>query len=295
MSFGSHGSPRFGFGFHVTPWVKRLLIANGVVFLVMWILGPRGGRFFIEWFAFHPSADFLTRPWGALTYMFVHGGGWHLLMNMLFLFFFGPPLEGRWGGAEFLRYYVICGLGGAFLSFVLPGTTPIIGASAAVLGLLLAFAWFWPNAPIYIWAIFPVKAKWLVAISAVLVLMSSVDALRGLSSDGIAHFAHLGGLLAGLVYLKWGGQLGARLDRFKEVARMDERFAIVPGKDEEEEAGRRPSRRAEARMRRNARREEDLLDEVDRILDKISASGMGSLTPDERKVLDEVSRKRRSN
>jgi membrane associated rhomboid family serine protease len=295
MSFGSYGSSRFGFGFHVTPWVKRLLIANGVVFLVMWILGPGSGRFFVEWFAFHPSGDFLTRPWGAITYMFVHGGFWHLLMNMLFLFFFGPPLEGRWGGAEFLRYYLICGLGGAFLSFILPGSTPIIGASAAVLGLLLAFAWFWPNAPIYIWGIFPVKAKWLVGVSAVLVLMSSVDALRGMAGDGIAHFAHLGGLLAGLVYLKWGSELGARLDRFKEVARVDERFAIVPGADREEQEGRRPSRRAEARMRRNARREEDLLDEVDRILDKISASGMGSLTPEERKVLDEVSRKRRAN
>lgn len=294
MSAGTYGSTRFGFGFHVTPWVKRLLIANGVVFLLMWMLGPRGGSFVVEWFGFHPSADFLTRPWGAITYMFVHGGGWHLLMNMLFLFFFGPPLESRWGGGEFLRYYAVCGLGGAFMSFVLPGTAPIIGASAAVLGLLLAFAWFWPNAPIYIWGILPIKAKWLVGISAVLVLMSSVDALRGYANDGVAHFAHLGGLLAGLVYLRWGGRIGARLERLREATRVDERFAIVPGRDEERTEGDR-SRRPRGSSRRGARREAELLDEVDRILDKISETGMGSLTEEERRLLDEVSRSRRTN
>jgi len=291
MSFGSYGSPRFGFGFHLTPWVKKLIIANGVIFVSMWILGPRVIGFTFDWFAFYPSADFLTRPWGAVTYMFLHGGIWHVLLNMLVLFFFGPPLESRWGGGEFLKYYFLCGVLGVMLGFVIPGTTgiPVIGASAAVYGVMLAFAWYWPESPIYIWGIFPVKAKYLVGFLFFLTVMGTYSDGGG----GVAHFAHLGGLLVALVYLKWGSDLGARLDRFRDVARP-ERFAIVPRKDEEEEGGSRA--RGLGRTRRGGdRREKELLDEVDRILDKISESGMGSLTPEERKVLDEVSRKRRSN
>jgi len=288
MSFGSYGSSRFGLGFHLTHWVKRLLIANAVVFVVTWIPGPHR-EFLIQWFAFFPSAEFLTRPWGAVTYMFLHGDVWHVLINMLVLFFFGPPLESRWGGGEFLKYYFLCGLGGVALSFVFAAGTPIIGASAAVYGVMLAFAWYWPDSPIYIWGIFPVKAKYLVGFFFLLTFVSAFGAAGG----GIAHFAHLGGLLAGVVYLKWGSDLGARLDRIREVARP-ERFAIVP-RDEEEESGRSRSGRRERATRRGGRREEEILDEVDRILDKISAAGMASLTADERRILDEVSKKRRSN
>src|SRR5688572_29169562 len=99
-------------GYMLTPWVKRLLLANGVVFIATWIF-----PWLIAYLAFQPSAVIL-RPWTILTYMFAHGGFWHIFFNLLALFFFGPPLEERWGSREFIKYYLICGLGGAALSFL---------------------------------------------------------------------------------------------------------------------------------------------------------------------------------
>ena len=280
----SYGAPRFAFGHSLTPWVKRLLIANTAVFLLS-ALGLQ--RFLVEWFAFTPS-QLLTRPWGAVTYLFVHGDFWHLFVNMLVLFFFGPPLEGKWGSREFIRYFLICGLGGVALSFVFAPGSSIIGASAATYGLMLAFAMNWPNSPIYVWGIFPVKAKWLVGFFFAVAFLSAFGGAGG----GIAHFAHLGGLLAGLIYLKSDWRLGRSLERWKNAARV-RRFAIVSR--EEGDGGDEAGKKTSASTRRGIRREEALLDEVDRILEKISASGMSSLTEDERRTLDEVSRQRRSN
>ncbi|HKJ03385.1 MAG TPA: rhomboid family intramembrane serine protease, partial [Longimicrobiales bacterium] len=193
-----------------------------------------------------------------------------------------PPLESRWGGREFLKFYVICGLGGVVLGFFyLP--TAVIGASAALYGLMLAFALNWPDAPIYIWGIFPVKAKWLVAF---LFLVSLVSTLDGSAGGGTAHFAHLGGLATGYIYLKgrWGVRTGAQ--HVSRVVRT-RRLAIVPREERDDAI---PSARA-------AERNEDkvLYDRVDAVLDKISAHGMASLTPDELKLLDEVSRRHRAN
>lgn len=279
----AYAAQRFAFGYQLTPWVKRFLIANTAIFLVTSILGR---SLFFEWFGFAPAAA-LTRPWGALTYMFLHGDIWHLLLNMLVLFFFGPPLESRWGSSEFLKYYLLCGLGGVLLSFVFAPGTAIIGASAAIYGLMLAFAWHWPEAPIYIWGIFPVPAKWLVGFFFVLTFISAFGGTGG----RVAHFAHLGGLLAGLLYLKFGDRLGARFADMRS-SRVAERLAIVPRGVPGAEASDGAASRGKAG---EAGREEDLLDEVDRILDKISARGLAALTDEERRVLDEVSRRRASN
>ena len=270
MSFGS-------FGYSLTPWVKRLLIANTVIFVLTLLIGR---EFAFDWFAFQPS-KILTRPWGAFTYMFLHGGFWHLFVNMLVLFFFGPPLESRWGSREFIKYYLICGLGGVALSFLFMPNA-IVGASAAVYGVMLAFAMAWPEAPIYIWGIFPVKAKWLVGFLFVVSLFSAFGGAGG----GIAHFAHLGGLATGFIYLKADWRTSDRLERLKKVAKV-RRFAIVPRDDEGEEK--------EGAGGGWSSEDEELLDEVDRILDKISDEGMGSLTEEELRTLDEVSRKRRTN
>jgi membrane associated rhomboid family serine protease len=265
--------------FTLTPWVKRLLVANVVVFLVTMV----DRDLFFRWFAFAPS-ELISRPWGAVTYMFLHGDFWHLLLNMLVLFFFGPPLESRWGSREFLRYYFLCGLGGVALSFIFAPHW-IVGASAAIYGLMLAFALNWPNAPIYIWGIFPVKAKWLVGFLFVVSLMSAFGGAQG----GIAHFAHLGGLLSGFLYLKsdWRPRLPGKS---KPKTPVERRLAIVPREEPRESAHSKASRSVE-----RSTGEESILDEVDRILDKISASGIASLTPEERETLDEVSRRHRSN
>lgn len=264
------------FGFGLTPRVKQLLIANAAVFVVVWLL-----PFLRPWLWLVPE-DLLTRPWTLVTYMFVHGGLWHLFFNMLGLFFFGPPLEARWGGREFLKFYLICGLGAAVASVIFVPGAAIVGASGAVFGVMLAFALNWPDAPIYIWGIFPVKAKYLVGIIGLFALMSAVEGAR----DGVAHFAHLGGLVTGLVYLKMDWRGGQALENLKKRASRS-RIKVVEG------GGRKAAPPPAARRR--PEEEERLLDEVDRVLDKISQHGMASLSTEERTLLDEVSRRYRRN
>ncbi|MDH3271730.1 MAG: rhomboid family intramembrane serine protease, partial [Gemmatimonadota bacterium] len=118
----SYGFDSFGLGLRPTPMVKRLLIANTAVFALGLVIalvfpGVRGQSFMIEWFGLKPS-NLVFHPWGPFTYMFVHAGLGHLFFNMLMLFFFGPSLEAKWGEREFLKFYVICGLGGAVMSVV---------------------------------------------------------------------------------------------------------------------------------------------------------------------------------
>lgn len=297
----AYNTTPFAFRFSVTPWVRRLLIANGVVFVITLLAGQTFRPAIIDWFAFHPG-QVLTRPWGAVTYMFLHGDLWHLLLNMLVLFFFGPPLEERWGSREFLKFYFICGLGGVALSFLFASGASVIGASAAIYGVMLAFAMTWPESPIYVWGIFPVKAKWLVGFMFVLTVLSAA----GGSGGGVAHFAHLGGLLTGFLYLRLDGRLGklslgiptgrsapkgggsaaGRTTRVSVLTREprppESRKETVPGRGPRG----RPWHDAE---------EEALLDEVDRVLDKISATGMSSLSAEERRLLDEVSKRHRAN
>ncbi len=264
----------------LTPMVKRLLIANVVVFAITLIVGR---DFIFEWFAFQPSRIVL-RPWSPITYMFLHGDLMHLAVNMLVLFFFGPPLESKWGEREFLRFFVICGLGGVALSYLfLPAW--VVGASAAVYGVMLAFAMNWPNMPIYVWGIFPVQAKYLVGFLFVVTVLSAVQG----ASDGVAHFAHLGGLAAAFLYLKADWRIKRPLESIRKAAGPSRRLAIVPREEADEPASGR-------RSRRGATREDvHLYDRVDEVLDKISAEGMGSLTREERDLLDEVSKRHRTN
>lgn len=274
----AYASRSFGFSFMFTPVVKRLIIANVVIYFVTLLVGH---RFMIDWFAFQPTR-IIFRPWGPVTYMFLHGDLMHLAVNMLVLFFFGPPLESRWGEREFLKFYLICGLGGVALSYLfLPAN--VIGASAAMYGLMLAFAMNWPEAPIYVWGIFPVKAKYLMAF---LFVVAALSAVQG-SGGGVAHFAHLGGLFAGFAYLKSDWRPGHQLRRLRRAANR-RRLAVVSGDEEE---GRRPVGASARRHESDA----ELYDKVDAVLDKISAEGMSSLTSEELKILDEVSRRHRTN
>lgn len=273
----------FSFGFGLTPWVKNLIIANVAIFLVDYMMGGRLGYYM----AFVPSRV-LVAPWTLVTYMFAHGGFFHLFLNMLVLFFFGPPLEQRWGSREFLKFYLICGLGGAALSFVFAPMSPIIGASAAVYGIMLAFAMFWPDSPIYIYAILPVKAKYLVMFMAAISIMSMFGSGRG---DNIAHAAHLGGFAAGFIYLRLNSP-GGGLGGLRKM--MNKRKLKVVSRDDSSRTA-SAVRPAAARKPRSSGEEEKLLDELDRVLEKISTQGMSSLTPQERKLLDEVSRRYRTD
>ena len=224
-------STGYSFGYGLTPWVKRLLIANVVVYLAMLAVPALGG-----WLAFIPARTF-SQPWGIVTYMFVHGGFLHLFFNMLILFFFGPPLEGMWGGREFLKFYLVAGLGGAVFSYIFAFDNAVVGASAAIYGVMLAFAMNWPEMPIHIWGILPVKAKWLVGFLAAVSILSLV----GGREDGVAHFAHLGGFAFGYGYLKIDDQLTSRFHRLREFVSRRKMGVTKGGSSDEAPA--RPGRR----------------------------------------------------
>ncbi len=284
------------FGFQLTPWVRRLLIANGAVFVATMLFPD-----LIAYLAFQPLLV-LRQPWTIVTYMFAHGGFWHIFFNMVGLFFFGPPLESQWGSSNFIKYYAACGLGGAAFSYIFAPHAAVIGASAAIFGVMLAFAMTWPNAPIYIWGILPIKAKWLVGIMIALQFVSVAQGAGG----GVAYFAHIGGFVVGFLYLKWGPLAGTHRggtvgfggagtgarpsgsrglgSRLRKLGRRPNLRAL---RDE------KPGTRGTEQPRRRV--DDRVLDEIDRVLDKISEQGMASLTPDERHLLDEVSRRYRHN
>jgi membrane associated rhomboid family serine protease len=252
----------------MTPWVLRLIFANAGVFLIQML----GSRELVYWLGLIP-AQVLVRPWTPITYMFLHGDLMHLLFNMLGLFFFGPQLEARLGSRHFLGLYFVSGLSGAALSIITPNAL-IIGASGAVFGVLLGFAYYWPTAQIYIWGIFPIQARILVVVATLLSLWAGFTG----GSGGIAHFAHLGGFVGGLSYLKLRERYGSAA-QFRAKARP---------------AAPKATREADLARWRGMRRD-DLhpvnRDELDRILDKISGSGLESLTASERAFLDRFSQR----
>lgn len=276
---------RSGFGplmsFRMSPWVKRLILANAIMFVVLYWVQPVPFRTAVDYLGFNVS-ELYKEPWTIITYMFVHAGFLHVFLNMLMLFFFGPPLEEQWGGKEFIKYYVICGAGGALFTLIFGGGT-IVGASGAIYGVMLAYALNWPDSLIWIYAIFPVKAKYLVLFLGAL---SFFFAFAG-PADGIAHFAHLGGLVVGYVYLKKGWEVQARWNGLRKRLRK-RKFSVVPGGS--------PSKGASSPRRTSKEADEEarILEIVDQILDKIAANGLDSLTPEERRFLDEVSRRRKS-
>jgi membrane associated rhomboid family serine protease len=243
----------------VTPWVQRLLIANVLMFFVQ-MTSPSVTSLLL----FVPT-EVLTRPWTLVTYMFLHAGIGHIFWNMLGLFFFGPRVEERMGPNRFITLYLISGIVGALFSIVLAPRNPILGASGAVLGVLMAFARFWPRERLLIWGVVPVEARWLVIIYAALDVLGGFG---GVGRAGVANFAHLGGFAGALLYLVFlERRQGAR--RFKAAA-----TPRVP--DTTLGDWRRVDRNSIHAVNR---------EEVDRILDKISASGIASLTPQERQFL----------
>jgi membrane associated rhomboid family serine protease len=250
--------------------IKWLLIANGAVFLLQNLLAVAVfeaiGLRVEEILGLRP-AWVVERLWGwqLFTYMFLHGGFFHLLFNMFVLWMFGTQIERLWGSGRFLQYYLVCGLGAAALSFVFNYNSIIIGASGAVLGVLLAFGLLFPNQYIYLWFLIPIRAKYLVAGLAGLELLYLFSEPR----SGVARAAHVGGMLAGYVYLKWG-------DR-SPVERLANRWRRRKLKLIDGEASRASgSPQIEA--------------EIDRILDKISEHGLNSLTNEEARILDQASR-----
>jgi membrane associated rhomboid family serine protease len=240
----------------VTPWVQRLLIANVLMFFVQ-MMSPGVTSLLM----FVPS-EVLVHPWTIITYMFLHGGFGHIFFNMLALYFFGPPVEQRMGGNRFITLYLVSGIVGALFSIVLG--IPVIGASGAVMGVSLAFARFWPRQQVLIWGVLPIEARWLVIIYAAI----DVLGFAGYGTRGIANLAHLGGFAGALLYLLY-------LER-RQGARRFKTATTPKVSDSALGAWQKVDRNSIHAVNR---------EEVDRILDKINASGIASLTPQERQFL----------
>ena len=190
--------------------VRGLIIACVAVYIVQIVLvvvspgsadGPGLERQFVTIFGLVPWLVLHGWVWQPVTYLFLHGDAFHILFNMLALWMFGSTLEQEdWGSRRFLKYYFLTGVGAGILTFLVSinSRTPTIGASGAIYGLLLAYGMLHPNRILHIWMIFPVKAKWVVLAFGIMELWSSWRA----TGDGLAHIAHLGGMIFGLIYLK---------------------------------------------------------------------------------------------
>jgi membrane associated rhomboid family serine protease len=302
-AFGAH--PPEGPAPRITPVVQWLIAINvAIYFIQLTVLKPSDVEFALGF-----QTKNLGHQWWTIgTYMFVHGGFWHLALNMYSLWLFGPRVEWKWGSREFLRFYLFCGLGGWFahLAFV-PGDSLLIGASAAVFGVMLAYASLWPDEQLFIFGVVPTTVRWLVIFVGVLNIVTGI-ATSG-APGGMAYFAHAGGLAAGWLYL--------RMTAAVNLNRLRQGVSQVP--DEPDDV---PPRAVPRTLPRTRARERDNIDDVvarsnavaaksvatprvvrgpqtdltalDQLLDKISAHGLESLTPDERRLLSEESKRRRT-
>lgn len=258
----------------LTPWVRRLLIANFVVFLVTQTSpGVRNEL------AFYPPYV-LIRPWTIVTYMFLHAGFSHIFFNMLGLFFFGPRLEARLGGRGFLWLYFAAGIGGALLQTIataLAAPAPMVGASGGIYGILVGFAMYWPREKIFIIPIpFPIEARVLVTGYVVLSLVQGVGSVGA----GIAHFAHLGGAAAAFAFVRWWNwRQGAAKRDFQKKLNSDASPTGFVG-----------DRIAVARWKGISveRLHELNREEVERLLSKVTNDGPASLSRSERAFLDRM-------
>jgi len=194
------GRMSIGLGGPLTPAVKGLIIANCSVYALQLITLRFGGGGIESLFALTPTLMWEKKwLWQIVTYMFLHAPGWafHLVLNMLMLWMFGPEVERAWGSSRFLKYYFVCGLGAALATCLTFYKSTTYGASGAVLGVLLAFAMLNPDRIIYFWLIFPMRA------TSFVLLFAAIELVQLMSlPDGVAHTAHLGGMLSGWLYLK---------------------------------------------------------------------------------------------
>jgi membrane associated rhomboid family serine protease len=194
---------RFSFGSGLAPMIKNLMIIMGAMFLlqefvsgmIVVFLGLVPGLVWHQYFL-----------WQLGTYIFLHGDVSHILFNLLALWMFGGELENSWGSKKFLVYFFFCGIGAAMVTVICTllftpeyQRVPVIGASGAIYGLLLAFGWLFPNRQVYIYFLFPIPAKYFVIIFG---FLEFIYFSRG-GGGGISHLTHLGGLLFGLVYMAY--------------------------------------------------------------------------------------------
>ena len=304
----------------IPTMTKNLLVINILAFLATWVF-QRSGVDLNAMFGLHffLASDFHVYQF--LTYMFLHGGFTHILFNMFALWMFGSVIERVWGPKKFIFYYIVCGVGAGimqeivqYVNFSVQGLAAYdyvsisgqriamdmflnqwmtIGASGAVYGILLAFGMIFPNERLFIIPIpFPIKAKWLIIGYIFIELFSAMG-----QSDGVAHMAHLGGMLFGFLLIRYWQKHPDSSQRFGRSSGM-EFFDNMKRKYESRKEQNRWQQtsttgandpRRETDEEYNARQKQRQ-DEIDAILDKIRRSGYDSLTKEEKKKLFEQSR-----
>jgi membrane associated rhomboid family serine protease len=186
--------------FGLPPVTQSIILANVLMFLLAVTIGSDG---LVAVFALWPIGSRFM-PWQILTYAFLHGSLAHLLFNMFAVYMFGADMERVWGGQRYLIYYLVCAVAAALSQLLVTGITgaiyPTVGASGAVFGLLLAFAWYFPERQIVLLLLpIPLPARQFVVLYGALELVLGVTGTQA----GVAHFAHLGGLAGGFLLMKY--------------------------------------------------------------------------------------------
>jgi membrane associated rhomboid family serine protease len=236
----------------------NLLIGINLVCFVVFNLFPVLPWFLI--FGLVPRYLFSRgQVWRLGTYLFVHASLWHVLVNMLMLWFFGPVLENIWGRRKFITFYLFTGLGAGLCSavFAVGSLVPVVGASGAIFGILAAFAVLYPDKEVLLFFVFPVKMKYAV------IFLVGINLWGALSSPGTdtAYLAHLGGGLLGLLYVK-----NKKLEDILDIYLWKKRLTNIC-------------------LRQREKKRLEFKKETDRILDKISQKGIESLTEKEKYIL----------
>ncbi|MBC8144866.1 MAG: rhomboid family intramembrane serine protease [bacterium] len=275
------------------PVIRTLLLMNLAVFLI----GLAKSDAFAEiigYSALWPFSSGNWYPWQYVSYLFVHAGFGHIFFNMLALWMFGMELEQTWGSKRFLVFYLACGIGAglihSIMTMMMGNEAPTVGASGAIMGVMVAFAMLYPDRIIYVQFFLPLKAKYAVMLFIGIDLFFGFGAVGG---DNVARFAHLGGALVGFVLVMVGGKmtLGGLFNRNRvtpgvapPVAR--ERARVIDVRFRETE----PASHRHAPQKMDFGNDQE---RIDAILDKISKTGYQTLTDEEKAILLEASKRMR--
>lgn len=281
---------------------------------VQWLLALNIGVYFLQLTLFAPDAIYSTLAldparfpsawWTVLTYMFVHAWLAHLAFNMFTLWMFGPRLEHVWGTRSFVQFYLWCGLGGAIAHLIFAQHSAVIGASGAISGVLVAYALRWPDEEVYLFGVIPMKSRWLIA---AMIGMNIIFALS--PGSGIDWTAHVGGMGFGWIFLKLSslggltrvkGWVSAAPEESEDMPRAVPRNRSqtrdqAHGVDEVVARSNAVVLRESKPLQHVPKQEssKEYAARVNRVLDKISQQGINSLSRDERRLLEEMSRKLR--
>jgi membrane associated rhomboid family serine protease len=279
------------------PVIKGLLITNTAIFILMWFFsafhfnGLSLGMVLTSLFGLMPIGDGFY-PWQLITYQFLHADFWHLFFNMVFgLWMFGMEVEHVWGAKKFLLYYLCCGMAAGLSQLLLApifeqALGPTIGASGAIYGVMIAFAAMFPDRYIFLYFLIPVKVKYFVMILIVFGVMSVGGA------GNVANLAHLGGAVAGYLYILYDRQ---RLTRGTRRRSFQSTMSTTSWSRPTSSAGDVVDAKIvdihESKSYTPKDQPDELQKRIDEILDKISRSGYQSLSDEEKKILFEASKK----